>query len=176
MPKIVTVTLLRKGSTRLPGKNVRPLGGKPLHLWTQETALALGWPYHVYHNYEELVLLSGAQEHRYEGEGMRMDLLQELGADVYVMLPATSPFRDVDYIRRVVRQFVGQPRFKVMIPVADLRRGGVMFAFRAGQLQKSYFLDCAPGERFLLMDPVGIDIDTEEDWQEAETWVSRCTS
>ena len=38
-PKILGVITARGGSKRLPGKNIRPLGGKPLIAWTAEAAL-----------------------------------------------------------------------------------------------------------------------------------------
>ncbi len=39
-PKILGLILARGGSKRLPGKNIRPLCGKPLIAWTVEAALA----------------------------------------------------------------------------------------------------------------------------------------
>ncbi len=39
-PRILGLILARGGSKRLPGKNVRPLAGKPLVAWSVEAALA----------------------------------------------------------------------------------------------------------------------------------------
>ncbi len=39
-PRILGLVLARAGSKRLPGKNLRPLGGKPLVAWSIEAALA----------------------------------------------------------------------------------------------------------------------------------------
>ena len=39
-PRILGLILARGGSKRLPGKNVRPLHGKPLIAWTVEAARA----------------------------------------------------------------------------------------------------------------------------------------
>ncbi len=38
--RIVALITARGGSKRVPGKNIRPVGGKPLILWTVEAALA----------------------------------------------------------------------------------------------------------------------------------------
>jgi CMP-N,N'-diacetyllegionaminic acid synthase len=40
LPRILGLILARGGSKRLPGKNVRPLAGKPLVEWSVEAALA----------------------------------------------------------------------------------------------------------------------------------------
>lgn len=39
-PRILALILARGGSKRLPGKNIRPLAGKPLIAWSIEAALA----------------------------------------------------------------------------------------------------------------------------------------
>ena len=39
--KILALVLARCGSKRVPGKNLRPLGGKPLIAWTVEAALGI---------------------------------------------------------------------------------------------------------------------------------------
>ena len=203
MPKLSAVTLLKEGSKRLPGKNTRPLGGVPLYQWTVATGLALGIPYHVYHNYEKLELPAGVIEHRYTGDGMTMDRLSELDADVFVMLPVTSPFRDTTQIRDTVKAFCRDALALVMLPVVKCPTGryynaikepvncgaayysprdvlfrecGSLFIFRSCQLGKPHIMDCEAEEKRMFIDPVGIDIDTEDDFRGAERWLtSRCS-
>jgi len=201
--KIVIVTLMRKDSNRLPGKNVRSLGGRPLYQWTEATARKFSNPYYVYHNFDSLALCNDVREVRYQGEGMTMDRLLDVDAEIYVMFPVTSPFRDATDVRTAIQCFV-QSTAKVMVPVARCRPGtyydksralinvdpygplgefaekrdvyrecGSVYAFRREQLHKDCFLSCSNSERMFYVDPVGIDINTEEDWEEAERWLRR---
>lgn len=204
--KIATVTLMRKDSKRLPGKNKRRLAGLPLYLYAVDTALELGWPYHVFTNYDAITLPVGVDEHFYEGDGLTMDRLLDIDADVFVMLPATSPIRDAADIKRAVEKFVASGA-KIMVPVVRCRPGtyydesrvqinvdpygplgeratkrevfrecGTVYAFRREQLNKDCFLSCSHSDRMFYVDPVGIDINTEDDWKEAERWLEKHTS
>lgn len=205
--KIVTVTLMRKGSQRLPGKNTMILGTKPLYHWTAEAAFIMGWPYYLFHNYEkDFAYLGIDNEIRYEGDGLTMDRLLDLDADVFIMLPVTSPFRNAPDIKRAVEEFVASDA-KIMVPVVRCRQGtyydesrrqvnvdpfgplgelankhemfrecGTVYAFRREQLHKDSFLSCSHSDRIFYIDPIGIDINTEADWKEAERWLARHTS
>ncbi len=196
------MTLMRKDSRRFPGKNLAPLGGKPLYLWTVETALALGYPYTVFHNYEALDLPKGARAVRYAGDGMAMSGLSVLDADVFVMLPATSPFRSVEQLCLAVTDFAGDPVARVGIfarpcvglyydeaarplnfdqaggmgeharPRPIYRECGGAFLFRRTQLEQRHVLECEPAERRIYVDPFGVDIDTEADLRAAEAWLA----
>lgn len=42
-PRILGLILARGGSKRLPGKNIRPLAGKPLIVWSIEASRACSW-------------------------------------------------------------------------------------------------------------------------------------
>ena len=41
MPRLVAVVPMRHNSERVPGKNYRDLGGKPLFHWVVDTLLAI---------------------------------------------------------------------------------------------------------------------------------------
>lgn len=116
---VLGVIVARGGSKRLPGKNLRPLGDKPLIAWTAEAAKAASSLTHV-------VLSTDSQEvadvvkkygvsvpfmrppHLAEDNSNVLDALahavvamdgQGIHADVVVLLQATSPFRsarDID--------------------------------------------------------------------------------
>jgi CMP-N,N'-diacetyllegionaminic acid synthase len=46
-PRILAVITARGGSKRIPGKNIRPISGKPLLAWTIEAALGCKHPLHA---------------------------------------------------------------------------------------------------------------------------------
>lgn len=123
MSKIVTVTLMRQGSKRLPGKNLKQFAGKPLYQWTIEAALQLGYKYAVFHNYDKLELPDSVEEHRYTGQGLTMDKLTCLDADIFVMLPATSPIRDMGAVKTAATMLVENKELKCVFAVKKLRDG-----------------------------------------------------
>lgn len=202
MPKIVTVTMMKKDSQRLPGKNARVLGGQPLYRWTVDTAKLLAFPYVLFHNYEPPILWmeDKAQEIVYTGDGIdrQHERLLELDADIYVLLSPTSPFRDAALYRQTILDFAADTWARVLVSLTPCRPGryydgcrqpvnfeqgqkttplyresGALFIFRRVQLGERYFLDCDPEDRRTFLDPVGIDIDTEEDWQAAEAYLKK---
>lgn len=120
---IVTVTLMRKGSKRFPGKNMAPLAGLPLYQYTLMDAHRLGYPYTIFHNYDKLNLVSGVTEIKYPGEGTTMDRVAHIPGDIFIMLPATSPFRDLEEIRHAVQMMLDRPELKIIFSVKKLRDG-----------------------------------------------------
>lgn len=73
-PRILTVITARGGSKRVPGKNIRPIAGKPLLAWTIEAALACRDSLHA------VVLSTDDEEIAAVG--------RKCGADVPFMRPA----------------------------------------------------------------------------------------
>ena len=111
--KIVTITLMRKGSKRFPNKVRQKLLGKELWEWTAETALRLGYPYFLAHDYDDIIIPPFINEikrdPKYAGdEHKTCDEIKSFGldADVYVFLQATNPLRDVDHLKTWISIFI----------------------------------------------------------------------
>jgi len=60
--KILSVIPLRGGSKGIPGKNIRKLGGKPLFMWTVESAREAGIDAHLYVNTDDNEIAGAAEE------------------------------------------------------------------------------------------------------------------
>ncbi len=123
--KIIGLIPARKGSKRIPGKNMALLGGKPLLQWAIEGA------YEVFQGEDEIVVstdwdecISLAQRmgvaaidrppelctdvsHDYEWVRHALDAFP--GFDVFVILRPTSPFRTAETIKRAMREFLDGP-------------------------------------------------------------------
>jgi len=110
--KIAVITMMRKGSKRFPNKMMVPLMGRPLYMWTVEAALMLGYPYYLFHDYEDLKLppFINSVDRKPEFSGDIHKTCEEIkdsgvDADIYIFMQATSPIRDVDYIRAWINWF-----------------------------------------------------------------------
>lgn len=123
---VLAIIPARGGSKRLPGKNVLPLGGKPLIAWTIDTALASGLfdEVLVSTDDEEIADTSrrcGAQAPWLRPADLATDTARSIDVvrhaadwyaatgrplDAVVLLQPTSPFRRVQSLRRAVETFV----------------------------------------------------------------------
>jgi len=115
----VCVIGARGGSKGLPGKNLRPLLGKPLIAWSIEQAKACPEISRVVVSTDSEAIADVARDYGADVPFLRPDVLagdtagkwnvwQHYGApvDIYVDLDCTSPLRDVDDISRAIAQFV----------------------------------------------------------------------
>ncbi|HEX5475770.1 MAG TPA: acylneuraminate cytidylyltransferase family protein [Vicinamibacterales bacterium] len=119
-----TVALLpmKAHSERVPGKNFRPLAGKPLFRWTLETLLEVGEIDQVIINTDarrQLQLDAAVADPRVAlrdrtpelcGDTVSMNLIladdiRAVAADRYVMTHATNPLLSAETIRRALRLF-----------------------------------------------------------------------
>jgi CMP-N,N'-diacetyllegionaminic acid synthase len=115
--KIVALIPARAGSKRVPGKNTKLLGGKPLIQWTIDAAKASGVFSKIYvctDNIEtaNIVLSNGVdvitRRHSSDHEPDIIWVRQALhliATDAFAILRPTSPFRTADTIRRAWDQF-----------------------------------------------------------------------
>ena len=124
---IVCVIGARGGSKGLPGKNVRPLLGKPLIAWSIEQAKACPEISRVVVSTDNDDIAAVAREHGADVPFMRpAELASDTAGkwkvwqhaldacerhygspvDVYVDLDCTSPLRDVEDISRAIAQFL----------------------------------------------------------------------
>jgi len=108
MSRIATFILARGGSRRIPKKNIMPFQGRPLILWTIDTAASMGFPVYVFTDMPEIREMMEA----YPGVNVREKLFenasgkhetgkelaaynQEIKADHIILLQPTSPLRSV---------------------------------------------------------------------------------
>lgn len=112
--KIAIITLIRRGSKRFPNKNMYKVADKELYKYTVSAALQLGYEYHVFHDYEDNIKLDERiiQHHRapeYAGDEHKTNIEimnAEIGANIYILLQATSPLRDVEAIKEYIKNFL----------------------------------------------------------------------
>ena len=125
-PTAIALVPARSGSERVPGKNIRPLGGHPLLAYAIETALRSGV-------FERIVVSTDSEEiaevARWYGAevpflrppeyatatspdiewlGFTLERLPER-YDLFAIVRATNPFRAPDAIRRGLEQFLARP-------------------------------------------------------------------
>lgn len=121
--KMVALVPARGGSKRLPGKNIKPLGGKPLIHWTLDAALESGVFSRVVvsSDDEETLRICGshdvltikrpaeyATDESPDIEWVRHALeaySQDSKPDAFAILRPTSPFRTAETIRRALQTF-----------------------------------------------------------------------
>jgi CMP-N,N'-diacetyllegionaminic acid synthase len=116
----------RAGSKRVPGKNTRVLGGKPLIEWTIEPAVAADvakiiissddkaiWPIARYH---QIDLHFRKPEHATDAAtdfSWVYDLRRMIDTPYFAILRPTSPFRTASTIRRAFAQLVASQAHSV---------------------------------------------------------------
>ncbi len=117
--RILAMIPARGGSKGLPGKNIRPLGGRPLIAWTIDAALGSRIIDHLVLSSDSAAIIRVAQEHGCDAPFIRpADLstdsapglapakhcVQMLpGYDYLVILQPTSPFRSSEDIDRAIQ-------------------------------------------------------------------------
>ena len=123
--KIIALIPARSGSKRIPNKNIKLLGGKPLVVWSIETALALKLPCYVSTDSQEIA-----------------DISRQAGAEI-INRPkelATDTATDWD----VIRHAIGEAKTDLVVylrPTTPLRESQVVWnAVRFMQLNPGYSL------------------------------------
>lgn len=120
MHKISVLTLMRKGSRRFPEKVLADLCGQPLYIYTVDLALALGFPYYLAHDFDDLYLPRGVneikREPQYAGDTHKtneeiLKIIPE--SEYYVFLQATSPIRYLPDVSFWIDDFIGSEKYDV---------------------------------------------------------------
>ncbi|MEI8267481.1 MAG: acylneuraminate cytidylyltransferase family protein [Betaproteobacteria bacterium] len=141
---ITCVIGARGGSQGVPGKNIRPLLGKPLIAWSIEQALACPRIRRVVVSTDSPAIAEVARAHGAEVPFMRpaelatstagkwevwQHALQACDAhyagepvDLFVDLDCTSPLREVDDISRAIAQFEASPGVDAVFSVCEARK------------------------------------------------------
>lgn len=128
-PSVVALIPARGGSKRVPGKNIRPIGGHPLIAYTiaaarasgifadvivstdDEPTAAIARHYGAEVPFLRPVELAGDRSPDIEWVAYTLDRLREAGRsyDCFSILRPTSPFRQAATIRRCWEQFLASP-------------------------------------------------------------------
>jgi CMP-N-acetylneuraminic acid synthetase len=141
---ITCVIGARGGSQGVPGKNIRPLLGKPLIAWSIEQALACPRIRRVVVSTDSPAIAEVARAHGAEVPFMRpaelatstagkwevwQHALQACDAhyagepvDLFVDLDCTSPLREVEDISRAIEQFERSPGVDAVFSVCEARK------------------------------------------------------
>jgi CMP-N,N'-diacetyllegionaminic acid synthase len=126
MPSAVALIPARSGSERVPGKNVRPLGGHPLLAYAVATALQAGVFERVVCSTDSGKIAEVAQRYGADVPFLRPPelatstspdiewisyTLAELGEhyDLFAIVRATNPFRGPDALTRGLQQLLATP-------------------------------------------------------------------
>lgn len=150
MPSLVALIPARSGSSRLPHKNIKLLGGKPLLAWTVEAAIEAGvfgkvlvatdsYEYGcIGEKYGADVILRGASPDDESDIAWltSLKLLIVLDAfDAFAILRPTSPFRTADTICRAWQHFLdNQPADSLRAVEPSRQHPGKMWVIRQNRL------------------------------------------
>jgi len=205
--KIVCVLLARIGSKRIPQKLLQLLGGRPLVEHTLFTMSQLPYPSYVFSDSEIIRNMANdynlnARNKILENEkGVHFTSQElkhyniEMNADIMVLFQATSPFRDLDLLKKWIVEY---PYYGVncALTVREInlnlylgdgtrvypvnrnynnssnqklyKETGSVYIFSKSQIEKNHLTD---GKRKLLIDPYDFDIDTWDDLDRAERFI-----
>lgn len=181
----------RGGSKRIPGKNVRPLAGVPLLLWTLIPFRHL----HPVVSSEDAEILSLARRHGFDvierpvelasdtatSAAVALHAMAQTGDKTVLLLQPTSPFRHLDTVDLAL--WVYETKGLPVVATRDLPHVYIGANKVAGQCHAPvgtcFVIGHEALERHQTFLPPGfvsvpevsmaaIDIDTEDDWQHAE--------
>jgi CMP-N,N'-diacetyllegionaminic acid synthase len=107
---IVALIPARSGSKRIPDKNIRLLGGKPLLQRAIETAIES-------EAFREIIVCSDSEEY--------LRLAESWGADVFLREPSPDTEPDIVWVRRVL-QFQAVDAFALLRPSNPFRSVGMI--------------------------------------------------
>lgn len=121
MPRLVAVVPMRHNSERVPGKNYRDLGGKPLFHWVVDTLLAIPAIDEVVIDTDSPIIIEDVAkvypqvrvllrpEHLRAGEIAMNDVLlntaEQVNADILLQTHSTNPFLSVATVESAINRF-----------------------------------------------------------------------
>ena len=130
--RVIALIPARGGSKRIPGKNIKALGGKSLVVWSIETALALELPCYVSTDSRVIADISrqaGAQVIHRPPElatdeagdaGVIRHALGEVEADLVVYLRPTTPMREPQVVMNAIWWMKNKPEFSLLRSVHEM--------------------------------------------------------
>ena len=121
MPRLVAVVPMRHNSERVPGKNYRDLGGKPLFHWVVDTLLAIPAIDEVVIDTDSPTIIEDVAkvypqvrvllrpEHLRAGEIAMNDVLlntaEQVNADILLQTHSTNPFLSAATVESAINRF-----------------------------------------------------------------------
>ena len=121
MPRLVAVVPMRHNSERVPGKNYRDLGGKPLFHWIVDTLLSIPAIDEVVIDTDSPTIISDVEkaypqvrvllrpEHLRAGEIAMNDVLlntaEQVNADILLQTHSTNPFLSAATVESAIARF-----------------------------------------------------------------------
>lgn len=182
----LAVITAKANSTRLPGKNMLPLGGKPLSFWSVDDARSLGLQTVVSTDIPELteyaISRGCAVVRQNAGDGVsHAEVIREAVAgraySSCVLLQPTSPFRGGRIITKCLAAFYSAGAVKTVVTtntvhMAPLTNGSVINRERSVALWDGNVAVFAPGHECDFVQCIGVpnlpanslQIDTEHDY------------
>lgn len=180
--KVLAIVPAKGNSRRLPGKNKRVLGGKPLFLHAVDAAKDAGCSVVVSTDDDEIAAASVLKNVFVQSEPkggfpggldeVRRKILdaRPFAFDAVLMLLPTYPFRSVADVKRLIGMLEESPAEEAQSATVVDRMGGMMLpnSYLAGRCLHAD----AETKGVRLYFPIdrrrGIDIDTQDDWDRAE--------
>jgi CMP-N,N'-diacetyllegionaminic acid synthase len=152
--KYLALIPARGGSKRLPGKNLLPLGGKPLIYWTLDVAKQLGSNVDVLVSTDDKEIASAARRHGASVPWMRpaalssdtstslevalhaLDLHEQLNGSIdgLILLQPTSPFRTLASALKGIELFECNRKAAVVAVADAATHPGWCFKIVEGQI------------------------------------------
>jgi len=138
VPKIIALVPMRHHSERVPGKNYRPLAGKPLYAWIIEALLAVPEIAQIVVDTDSPTIMEGLRRdypvvqvierppHLRDGNiPMNEVLLHDTArfpADFYLQTHSTNPLLRAETVRRAISRFLdGYPAYDSLFGVTRLQ-------------------------------------------------------
>jgi len=137
-PTIVALVPMRHHSERVPGKNYRPLAGKPLYAWIIETLLAVPEIAQIVVDTDSPTIMEGLRRdypavqvierppHLRDGNIPMNEVLlhdtAQFPADFYLQTHSTNPLLRAETVRRAISRFLdGYPAYDSLFGVTRLQ-------------------------------------------------------
>lgn len=189
--KILAIIPARGGSKGLPGKNIRPLLGKPLIVWSVEQAKASRLIDRIYVSTDSQEIADTAKPYL-EGQDFELrppelatdtapssafiyytiNKLKEEGEcfDYIILLEPTSPLRDVSDIDHSLESLIDHPEAESLLSVVRAEDANPSFMVTIGEngLMRPYLADAVGGMRRQDINDVY--------YFEGTVYISRCST
>jgi len=185
--KVVAIIPARKGSKRLPGKNKKMFCGKPLICWTIEVALECNFIDEIIVSTDDIDIMK-LIDNKYPFNKIKLiarppelaqddtplkDVILSLGLndwDEVILLQPTSPLRkstDIHYCYSVWKLNKYGNVVSCSFDGINYKRNGAIYIWVLKWIKKNGF-DCILTNVYIMPEERSIDIDTLEDFEEAE--------
>ena len=187
---VIGIIPARGGSRRIPGKNIKPLGGKPLLLWTIDAARKASWLRKLVVSTEDHAIAAAARGHEAEVVDRPPELATDQATlypvmlhvldsiqetfDYVVLLHPTSPFRTAEDIDGCFDACLASGADAcVSFAPRQKQPNAAVYVGKVSWLRAGGNFDDPRNHRFEMPFWRSLDIDTQADWDEAEFLAGR---